>query len=57
MKKILYKIRCKLIDLNNKKVDAQIDNYYFLKDLCSSNGVLDLDKYSRLLKMIKRKYK
>ena len=33
MKKILYKIRCKLIDLNNKKVDAQIDNYYFLKDL------------------------
>jgi hypothetical protein len=57
MKHLFYKIRCKLIDLNNKKVDAEIDNYYFLKGLCISNGVLDLDKYSRLLKMIKRKYK
>ena len=57
MKHLFYKIRYKLIDLNNKKVDAEIDNYYFLKNLCISNGVLDLDKYSRLLKMIKRKYK
>ena len=57
MKQLFYKIRCKLIDLNNKKIDAKMDNYYFLKDLCASNGVLDLNKYSRLLKMIKRKYK
>jgi hypothetical protein len=57
MKHLFYKIRCKLIDLNNKKVDAKMDNYYFLKDLCASDGVLDLNKYSRLLKMIKRKYK
>ena len=57
MKYLFYKIRYKLIDLNNKKVDAKMDNYYFLKDLCKSNGVLDLNKYSRLLKMIKRKYK
>ena len=57
MKHLFYKIRCKLIDLNNKKIDAKMDDYYFLKDLCASDGVLDLNKYSRLLKMVKRKYK
>jgi hypothetical protein len=57
VKHLFYKFRCKLIDLNNKKVDVKMNDYYFLKDLCASNGVLDLNKYSRLLKMVKRKYK
>lgn len=57
MKKLLHKITCKLIDINNRKVDAKMNDYYFLKELCASNGILDLDKYLRLLKMIKRKYK
>ena len=53
MRKLLNKI----IDIHNAKVNKEIDNYKFLKSLCISNGVLDLNKYTRLLKMVKKKYK
>ena len=57
MRKLLYKIRYKLIDIHNKKVEKEIDNYKFLQSLCISNNTLDLNKYSRLMKMIKKRYK
>ena len=57
MKKLLYKITCKLIDINNRKIEKQIDNDKFLQGLCISNNTLDLNKYSRLMKMIKKRYK
>lgn len=57
MKKLLYKISYKLININNRKVEKEIDNYKFLQGLCISNNTLDLNKYSRLMKMIKKRYK
>ena len=57
MKKLLYKISYKLIDIHNRKVEKEIDNYKFLRGLCISNNTLDLNKYSRLMKMIKKRYK
>ena len=57
MKKLLYKITCKLTDINNRKIEKQIDNDKFLQSLCISNNTLDLNKYSRLMKMIKKRYK
>lgn len=57
MKKLLYKITCKLIDINNRKIEKQIDNDKFLQSLCISNNTLDLNKYSRLMKMTKKRYK
>lgn len=57
MKKLLYRIKNKIIDINNRKVEKQINDYIFLKDLCTTNNTLDLNKYLRLMKMIKRKYK
>ena len=57
MKKLLYKIACKLIDINNRKIEKQIDNDKFLQSLCISNSTLDLNKYSKLMKMIKKRYK
>ena len=57
MKKLLYKITCKLIDINNRRIEKQIDNDKFLQSLCISNNTLDLNKYSRLMKMIKKRYK
>lgn len=57
MKKLLYKINCKLIDIHNRKIEKEMDNYKFLRSLCISNNALDLDKYLRLMKMVKRKYK
>ena len=57
MKKLLYKISYKLIDIHNRKVEKEIDNYKFLQSLCISNSTLDLNKYSRLMKMIKKRYK
>lgn len=53
----MNKIIKKLIDRHNKKVEKEFDNYKFLQSLCISNNTLDLNKYSRLMKMIKRKYK
>lgn len=57
MKKLLYKISCKLINIHNRKVEKEIDNYKFLQSLCISNDTLDLDKFSRLMKMVKKRYK
>ena len=57
MKKLFYKISYKLIDIHNRKVEKEIDNYKFLQGLCISNNTLDLNKYSRLMKMIKKRYK
>ena len=57
MKKLLYKIKNKIININNRKVEKQMSDYIFLKNLCISNDTLDLNKYLRLMKMIKRKYK
>lgn len=57
MKKLLYKIKNKIININNRKIEKQMSDYIFLKDLCTTNNTLDLNKYLRLMKMIKRKYK
>ena len=57
MKKLLYKISYKLIDIHNRKIGKEIDNYKFLQGLCISNSTLDLNKYLRLMKMIKKRYK
>lgn len=57
MKKLLYKIKNKIININNRKVEKQMNDYIFLRDLCTINNTLDLNKYLRLMKMIKRKYK
>lgn len=53
MKKILYKI----IEINNKKIERQRDNDKFLRSLCTSNNILDINKYIHLMSMIKNKYK
>lgn len=53
MKKLLYKI----IDIHNKKIEKEFDDYKFLQSLCISNNTLDLNKYSRLMKMVKKRYK
>ena len=53
LKNILYK----LISLNNNKVQKKWDDYRFLVNLCTENRTLDLDKFNRLLKMVKRKYR
>lgn len=42
---------------NNKKLFQQWEDRKFLESIFVENGVLDLDKYLRLMKMIKRKYK
>lgn len=57
MKKSLYKILSKIIDIHNAKIEKEIDDYNFLRNLCISNNSLDLDKYSRLIKMVKKRYK
>ena len=53
MKKILYKI----IKINNKRIEKQKDNDKFLRSLCTSNNTLDINKYIRLISMVKNKYK
>lgn len=57
MKKIINKIVDYLIQKNNKKISKQWDDYCFLQELCITNGTLDINKYDRLLSMVKRKYK
>lgn len=42
---------------NNNKLFQQWEDRKFLESIFVENGVLDLDKYLRLMKMIKRKYK
>lgn len=46
-----------LIKRHNKKVDKEWNNYCFLINLCLEGRVLNLDKYNRLLKMVKKKYR
>ena len=46
-----------LIKRHNKKVDKEWNNYRFLVDLCLEGRTLNLDKYNRLIKMVKKKYR
>ena len=46
-----------LIKRHNKKVDKEWNNYCFLIDLCLEGRTLNLDKYNRLIKMVKKKYR
>lgn len=57
LRKIKYEIQNKIININTEKIAKRMDNYFFLRGLCTTNNTLDLDKYLRLMKMIKRKYK
>lgn len=57
MKKWYQKFVCYLIDKNNERMNVRADNRKFLVELCTINHTLDLDKYLRLEKMIKNKYK
>ena len=57
MKKIYWKIILKIIDRHNRKLTIKIDNEKFIQELCTVNRELDLDKYSKLIKMLKKRYK
>lgn len=57
MKKIINKIIDFLIQKNNKKISKQWNDYCFLQELYITNGTLDIDKYNKLLSMVKRKYR
>ena len=57
MKKMINKIINFLIQKNNKKISKQWDDYCFLQELCITDGTLDINKYDRLLSMVKRKYR
>ena len=57
MKKIYWKIISKIIDRHNRKLTIKIDNEKFIQELCTVNRELDLDKYSKLIKMLKKRYK
>ena len=49
-------INC-LIKRHNKKVEKEWDNYCFLVGLCLEKETLNLNKYNKLMKMIKKKYR
>ena len=51
----MNKIVSWLIKRNNKKVNKEWSDYCFLINLCLEGRVLNLDKYNRLLKMVKKK--
>ena len=57
MKKIYWKIISKIIDRHNRKLTIKIDNEKFIQELCIVNHELDLDKYFKLIKMLKKRYK
>lgn len=57
MKKIYWKIISKIINRHNRKLTIKIDDEKFIQELCTVNRELDLDKYSRLTKMLKKRYK
>ena len=57
MKKIYWKIISKIIDRYNHKLTIKIDNEKFIQELCTVNRELDLDKYFKLIKMLKKRYK
>lgn len=46
-----------LIKIHNQRLAKKMENYNFLVGLCTENRILDLDKYLKLMKMIKKKYK
>lgn len=46
-----------LIKIHNQKVTRKLENYNFLVNLCIEDRTLNLDKYLKLMKMIKKKYK
>ena len=50
-------IRKWLIERHNQRIDRKIENYNFLVGLYIENKTLDINKYSKLMKMIKKKYK
>lgn len=57
MKKVYWKIISKIIDRYNHKLTIKIDNEKFIQELCTVNRELDLDKYFKLIKMLKKRYK
>lgn len=57
MKKWYQKFVCYLIDKNNKRMNVRANDRKFLESLCIVNNTLDLNKYLRLMKMVKNKYK
>lgn len=57
MKKLYQKFVCYLIDRNNERMSIRANDRQFLESLCTSNNTLNLNKYLRLMKMIKNKYK
>ena len=46
-----------LVKRNNEKISQTWDDYNFLEELCIEGRTLNLDKYHRLMKMVKRKYR
>ena len=42
---------------HNSNLGQQWEDQNFLESLCIENGTLNQNKYSRLMKMVKRKYK
>lgn len=57
MKRVYWKIISKIIDRHNRKLTIKIDNEKFIRELCTVNHELDLNKYLRLTKMLKKRYK
>lgn len=57
MKKWYQKFVCYLIDKNNERMNIRANDRKFLESLCIVNNTLDLNKYLRLMKMVKNKYK
>ena len=57
MKKIFNKILDYIIKKHNEKVTEKIENIKFLEEICTENGTLNLNKYFKLIDMIKNKYK
>lgn len=56
MKKLFWKVLSKLVDRHNERVAREIEDSKFLESLCTSNGTLNLNDYSKLLGMVKKKY-
>ena len=53
MKKIIKKIK----NYCDKVTNKEWEDYVFLRELCTKNYQLDLDKYDKLMSMVKRKYR
>lgn len=51
------KIFTPLLKRHNAKLWQQWEDRNFLESLCIENRTLDLDKYLKLMSMVKRKYK